>query len=320
MLCAVNRAALARAAIAVTRVVVLVVVLGAAVGLAGLVHVGVGRYVHPVRTVPAQTPDMLGLAYQNVTLHTSDGLDLAAWYLPGSRSEALILLHGIGSNRADALPLASRIHTRGYSLLLPDLRAHGQSGGDTCTLGVKEVEDIRAALEFLQSQPGIDPGRVGIWGVSLGAATALQAAAQLPDLHAVAADSAFSSARWLVQHQLGSLVALPDWFGPALLAVGGWEAGVSPDAIAPVDAMPRIAPRPVLLIQGDQDALFAPENARLLLDAARGPADLWEIPHAGHGGVYALDPDAYVTRLDRFFTQALATESGLAGRASVAEL
>jgi hypothetical protein len=83
-------------------------------------------------------------------------------------------------------------------------------------------------------------------------------------LRAVAADSVFASARWLIDHQLGTLIAVPDWFGPAVLALGAWEAGVSADAIAPVKAARQLGSRSLLVIHGKQDALFHPENARQL--------------------------------------------------------
>jgi pimeloyl-ACP methyl ester carboxylesterase len=247
----------------------------------------------------------MGLAYSDVVLQTRDGLHLAAWSVPGPRPDAVILIHGIGNNRDDLLPVARDLNGRGYNLLLLELRAHGRSEGDTSTLGVREVEDVRAALLFLQQQPGVDPQRIGVWGMSLGSSVALMSAAALPDLHAVAVDSVFASARWLIEHQLGAIIAVPDWLGPAVLTLGGWEAGVSPDAIAPVQAARQLGSRPLLVIQGEQDALFFPENARLVMAAASGPKELWLEPSAGHTGVYELDPALYIGRLDTFFSNAL---------------
>jgi pimeloyl-ACP methyl ester carboxylesterase len=118
--------------------------------------------------------------------------------------------------------------------------------------------------------------------MSLGSAVAIMSAAVLPDIRAVAADSVFSSARWLIEHQLQKLVSLPEWFGPAVLALGGLESGVSPDAIAPVDAAARLGSRPLFVSQGGQDTLFDPENARVVIAAASGPTDLWLVPDAVH--------------------------------------
>src|SRR3981189_2537148 len=164
------------------------------IGVPALVHHEVSGYVHPLRSMPARTPADEGLAYSDVALLTSDGPHLAAWNVPGTRPDAVILIHGIGTNRAAVLSVARDLHERGYNLLLLELRAHGQSEGTTSTLGVREVQDGRAALTFLQQQPGVDPHRIGVWGMSLGSAVAIMSAAVLPDIRAVAADSVFSSA------------------------------------------------------------------------------------------------------------------------------
>jgi fermentation-respiration switch protein FrsA (DUF1100 family) len=80
---------------------------------------------------------------------------------------------------------------------------------------------------------------------------------------------------------------------------------VSPDAIAPVEAARQLGSRSLLVIHGEQDALFYPENARLITDAATGPKQLWMEPGAGHTGVYSLDPARYSDRLDAFFRSAM---------------
>ena len=264
----------------------------------------VNAYIHPSRIAPARTPADEGLVYQDAPLVTRDGLHLAAWFVSGTRPDAVILIHGIGSNRADMLPLARDLRGRGYNVLLLELRAHGQSEGDVSTLGVREVEDVRAAVTYLEHAPGVDPGHINVLGISLGSAVAIMGTAAVPEVHSVVADSVFASARWLVHHQLNTLATVPDWFGPALLTVGGWAAGISPDDVSPVAAAAHLGQRPLLVIQGEKDELFAPENARLVVAAASGPAELWMEPEAGHTGVYALDQARYVDRLDTFFTTA----------------
>jgi uncharacterized protein len=298
-------ALLGRAAVYVMRLLTVFVVASMVLIVPAWSYRSISAYIHPVRTYPTQTPTDLGMTYTDAILQTRDGLHLAAWFVPGSRSDAVILIHGVGSNRDGMLAIAHDLWSRGYNVLLLELRAHGYSEGDTSTLGVREVEDVRAAATYLESRPGVDPQRIGVLGASLGSAVAIMGAAAVPEIHAVAADSVFASARWLVEHQLNTLVTLPDWFGPALLFVGGLVAGISPDDVSPIDAAARLGDRPLLVIQGEQDELFAADNARMVVAAASGPAQLWLEPHGVHTGIYALDPDLYADRLDTFFTDAL---------------
>jgi len=289
----------------VVRLLLVGAVAGGVFWFVGLAHVGASTYIRPQRVVPSRTPQNFRLVYQDVNLVTSDGLRLGAWYMPGTGSSVLILVHGIGANRGDLLPLARDLHRRGYGVLLFDLRAHGTSEGSVSTLGVNEVRDVRAALEFVQSQPGVDPSGVGIYGLSLGAGVAVLAAAELPDLGAVVSDSGFASARWIVDHQLGSVLNVPTWLGPLVLFFGELQSGISADAAAPVRVADRIAPRPLLVIHGERDQTFLVENARLVHDAAHEPKELWLVPNTAHAGAYGADPAAYVARLDGFFAAAL---------------
>jgi uncharacterized protein len=290
------------------RLVINVMLFGVAAALivaGGLVLVltqrGVDDYIRPHRTVATRTPLDLGMAYADAPLLTSDGLHLAAWFIPGAGDRALILVHGLGSNRGELLSLAADLHAHGYSVLLPDLRAHGASEGGISTLGVKEVRDVRAALDYLSLQPNVDARHVGIYGASLGGAVALLAAEQLPDLDAVVTDSTFASARWAVDNQLQLLLKLPNWFGFLLLNMGSLEAGIHPDDASPERAASHLGQRPLLVIHGTEDSVFRVENARLIAAAASGPHELWIVDRVGHTGAYSHDPRVYVDRLDRFF-------------------
>jgi pimeloyl-ACP methyl ester carboxylesterase len=305
-------AGLGQAALRTGRVLVVALVAGGLIFVGGLTQLGLNDYLRPNRTIDEHVPSDLDLPYRDAPLLTSDGLHLAAWFIPGSEPDALILVHGLGANRAAMLRLAADLHARGYSLLLPDLRAHGRSQGDVSTLGVKEVRDIQAAVAYLSVQPEVDPDRIGIYGGSLGGAVALLAAEQIPALRSVVVDSTFASARWVIDHQLGALLNLPDWFGFLLLNLGGLEAGISADAAAPARAAARLGDRPLLVIHGTEDPVFQVENAQLIFDSASGPRDLWILPGVGHTGAYAFDRPAYVARLDAFFQRGLEARPPLA--------
>jgi uncharacterized protein len=289
----------------VGRLLAVGLLLGSALFVAGLTQISLNDYLRPPRVTYDTTPASVGLNYRDTTLLTEDGLHLAAWFVPGSRRETLILVHGLGASRAGLLPMSVDLHVRGYNLMLLDLRAHGQSEGELSTLGVKEVRDIRAAVGYLKTQPEVDADRIGIYGGSLGGAVALLSAGTMPELRAVVVDSTFASARWVIDHQLHALLNLPDWFGPLLLTVGSLEAGISPDDAAPAVAAAHLGERSLLIIHGTADGTFDVENARLIYAAASGPRDLWILDGVEHTGAYGRDRVGFINRLDSFFTSGL---------------
>ena len=125
-------------------------------------------------------PSNYGLAFEDIEFPSQRGdLVLSGWYLPGDESSPhLIFVHGIGSVRSgdNAVELAARLVEQGYNMLLFDLRGHGSSGGDTVSGGYFERWDVLGAFDYLVER-GIDPGRIGLMGFSMGAATSILAAA-----------------------------------------------------------------------------------------------------------------------------------------------
>jgi dipeptidyl aminopeptidase/acylaminoacyl peptidase len=99
----------------------------------------------------------------------------------------------VGANKSDFTELAVALSRRGCFVLLFDFRAHGESGGSRSSLGHHEQRDIAAALDFLKSRPEVDPKRIGIYGFSMGASTAILAAARTHAFSAIVVDSAFTS-------------------------------------------------------------------------------------------------------------------------------
>ena len=148
-----------------------------------------------------QTPWSLGLPSSNVTI-ASDGLELAGWWVPGGPGNlTAVLVHGLGSNMSKPLlQWAPSLHGAGLNVLTFDLRNHGASD-DTAdhrvTYGVDEARDVLAAVAYVRANAaalGADPGRIVLYGGSMGAAAVLLAAAQHPPgVVGVLADSGFAS-------------------------------------------------------------------------------------------------------------------------------
>jgi uncharacterized protein len=265
------------------------------------------QLIHPGKTPAAVTPAQYGLSsFQDVRFSTPDGLQLAAWYIPGDEPATVILVHGFASNRGNLLPEAAILHQAGLGVLLIDSRTCGDSQGSLNSFGLYEANDIRAALDFLARQPGIDPTRTGLLGHSQGASTVLHAAAQMPQVRAVIAESAFTSMEDNLNSAMRNLVRLPPFpFTPLVIFWGQQLSGLDMGMVRPIDWVGRTSPRPLLLIHGGLDNILPVENAARLYAAAGQPKELYLLPQAGHDNLRSVGGEEYARRLAGFFRAAL---------------
>jgi uncharacterized protein len=124
----------------------------------------------------ATAAEVLAGALQ-VELHTDDGLTLRAWHAPATgsaRNATVMVLPGNAGSRADRVPLARAVAARGFDVVLLDYRGYGGNPGSPTEEGL--AADARAAHRYLVDERGVDPGRVLLWGESLGAAVAVRLA------------------------------------------------------------------------------------------------------------------------------------------------
>jgi fermentation-respiration switch protein FrsA (DUF1100 family) len=258
---------------------------------------------HPRRSLPAGTPAERGLDYQEMTFQASDGLMLRGWYLPSQNGAAVIVGHGIGGHRT--LEPAVVLARHGYGVLAFDWRAHGESDGDLCTFGYYEVRDVAGALDWLQRQPGVDPGRIGMLGESMGAVTAIRAAARIDGVQAVVADSAYPDLEEAIR-SLWHGTGLPGFpFVTLQIALGEWWTGLDLAAMQPLDDVAAISPRPILILAGGQDPITGPDAGQRYYAAAGEPKELWFEPDLGHGAFWQAHPEEYERRVVGFFDAAL---------------
>lgn len=255
---------------------------------------------HPGRApVCCTTPADHGLHYEDVSFLTAGGIALRGWYIPSRNRAAVILTHGIAGNRLAMLDLGLVLARHGYGVLLFDERAHGESEGDTVTFG---GDDVLAALDFVQSRDDVDPTRIGALGLSLGGLVAIEAAARHEGLRAVVADGPGPGVLgdMAPRSRLVDWLWLPfDWVWFQVLAREGVTAPVPL-----VEALPDLAPRPLLLIGGTA-ADYERAAIRRYYALAGEPKTLWEIPEAGHTGGWRARPAEYEARIVAFFDQAL---------------
>ena len=276
--------------------------------LAGWGILGSSQVVHPVRFNPPVSPSELGLSWRPLRVSALDGTPLVGWLIPHQAPRGiLILLHGFGTSKADLLDTAQIFHAQGaYHLVLMDSRGHGASGGEVISFGKKEVGDLKAVLDFLSGSPDLKGLPVGCYGISMGGAIAILAAARCPEIQAVVTDSAYADlsraiarTEWLTYHiprfPLGQMVL----WGTEL------RLGCRLKELSPALAVGGIAPRPLLIIHGGRDLSIMASEAARLFELARGPKELWLVPEAEHVGAFYLERERYVQRVLGFFDRYL---------------
>jgi fermentation-respiration switch protein FrsA (DUF1100 family) len=233
-----------------------------------------------------KTPISYHLDFRWISFTTSDGITLKGWYIPadGTARGTIVYGHGLNRTRIEMLPDAAFAHTLGYNGLLFDLRHQGVSGGDITTLGYQERLDVEAAVRYALGQE--HAGRpIVAWGVSMGAASALMAAAESPDIAAVISDSSFDSMMGTMRHHLKLFLHLPGF--PIADEVGYWTAWrghFSPTDFDLVKAVERIGDRPILFVAVEGDRRMPPSIAQTLYAHAQSPLKkIIVLPGRRHG-------------------------------------
>lgn len=279
---------------------------GALLALAFYCAISLLLAVHPPRFRSPLTPGDLGWRYENVTLLTPDGLELAAWYIPavaGRASDAVVMLHGYPYDKGSIVSGAPFLH-QDYDLLLFDFRYFGASRGGNTTLGVRERLDLGAALEYLQQQQS--KSRVGLFGISLGASVALQGAPASPVIKAVVADSPYASLELIAHDTYRALWLLRYPLAWLTLSLARLYPGVDPRAGSPLQGA-QAWDGPVLLIHGTADTQIGMHHASALAEALRSnpQAQIWFVDGADHGQAWGNYRQEYEARVLAFFGEHL---------------
>ena len=262
----------------------------------GLVLISLGLFwltVHPQKTRSSETPEKYKLDYENVSLTSFDGTKLAGWYLPAKKptNKAILMLHGYPMDKGDLLPTATLFEIN-FNILLVDLRGMGQSGGAVATFGAKEQQDMKYAVDYLESKGNTS---IGIFGYAEGGSIGLLAAAQDARIKAAAEYGAFADLPGLVQNQYQKLGVLDK---PMAGLVTFWERlffGLLPNPARAAEKI--IAPVLVIHNQGDEVVPFA-QAQKLQAALAKNPSAEFYFPA---GGSHSEPPLDFEIRTNNFF-------------------
>lgn len=254
------------------------------------------------RRMPKTTPAERQMVFEEEKVTTSDGLNLAGWLIPGRERATVMLVHGYKDHRGSMLGVADVLHRHGYTVLVSSLRTHDVNDGDLITFGLNETNDLEAWYQFLRSRADVDQDRIGLLGVSMGGSISIKYTSQNAKIRALVADSAFSSIKDTTAESVKFFTGLPAFpFAPAIVFWAKREIGGDPDELDATKAIPRIAPRPVFLLQGGSDVVVSVGSGQKLYDAAGDPKELWFEPTVGHAQFLKMMPEQFEARVTKFF-------------------
>ena len=231
------------------------------------------------------TPEQQGLPYESVDIPTSDGQTLHAWFVPAEDATGTVLFfHGNAGNISHRIDYLSMFHGMGYQTFIFDYRGYGQSSGSPSESGT--YIDAQAAWDYLVKEKGIRPGRIALFGESLGGAVAA----------------------WLAVRERPALLVLASTF----TSVPDLAAKIYP--YLPVRLLSRFnynafeylqsVACPVLVAHSPQDEIVPFAHGRALYEAAPEPKEFLEL-QGGHNEGFIFTREVWVLALTKFMDSSL---------------
>jgi pimeloyl-ACP methyl ester carboxylesterase len=274
----------------------------------------------PDRENAGLTPASFHLASEDVSFRSRDGVSLSGWWVPASPAKgSVVMVHGLNRSRIEMIRRVPFVHEAGWNALLFDLRHHGESGGQATTFGAKEKQDVEAAAELARERA---PGPVVVWGVSLGAASVVLAAADDPRIAGVICDSSYRSLDDTVRHHVELarhwrwwLSFVPSWpVADEALFWMGRRGGFDPASVDVQRAAAKLAGRPALFVANSEDRRMPKEIAFDLKNAAGPEAEVLIVPGKSHGGAWRDGTAAYESAARVVLDRAASETSRVASR------
>jgi pimeloyl-ACP methyl ester carboxylesterase len=259
----------------------------------------------PVRQSAGAAPS--DLAATAIEFQSNSGATIKGWLIKGEKDAgAIILMHGVRASRLSMVDRARFLSRAGFTVLLFDFQAHGESSGDHITFGYLESKDAQAAIEFLRANA---PGeRIGVIGVSMGGAAMLLAEQPL-EVNAMVLEMVYPTIDEAIGNRLS--MRFGGW-SRILTPLLTWQLkprlGVNTDALQPLNRLGKIT-APTLFVVGAEDQHTTLEESRQMFNAAAEPKELWIIERAAHVDLHAAQKEEYERRVLSFFTSRLASSA-----------
>ncbi len=242
--------------------------------------------------------------WETLSVTAVDGTVLKALWLGGRKDKpCLILQHGYGDLPQNLSVVARWASGKGWSLLLPYARAHGESGGEACSLGLMEEADCLNWMKAASERMG-EEGKLVLFARDMGAYAALRTLNEPSErLAAVISDSAYTSPKEILRHVMKNQMRMRVF--PMLQLVClflrlRWKR--NPAASALHDAESGEQTVPVLFIHGKRDRQIPAEMTETLHKAYSGPKSLYLAEEAGHNAAQLADSGAFFRKMEEFLS------------------
>jgi pimeloyl-ACP methyl ester carboxylesterase len=260
------------------------------------------------RSLGAPThPAELGLPCEQLTIETDDGLKLSAWIVPAVPPVrgTILYLHGVGDCKIDGLRAAALFREQHYTTVLYDSRRHGESGGRFCTYGFYEKFDVMRVIDAAVRHAPAQGKPIGLFGTSMGASVALQAAALDHRISAVLAENSFATLRSIFDDYQRRMIKLPFHYLRNLVIVRSeFLADFKASDVSPIEAVGKID-IPVFFTFSEHDVRIRPEYSHQLFAAAHEPKAIYAILGAAHNNAWTIGGRPYEEKIIEFFVNAL---------------
>ena len=255
----------------------------------------------PARRVIGVAPSDLNA--RAIEFQSGSGATIKGWFIEGKKDKgAVILMHGVRSSRLSMVDRARFLSRAGFSVLLFDFQAHGESSGDQITFGHLESRDAQAAVDFLRAHAKGE--RIGVIGESMGGAATVLAEPAL-EVDAMVLELVYPTIDDAIGNRL--TMRLGSW-SRILTPVLSWQLksrlGIDADALRPLNRVATVT-IPKLFIVGAEDQHTTLEESQRIFEAAAEPKELWIVERAAHTDLYAVTKEEYERRVSSFLTSRL---------------
>ncbi len=242
----------------------------------------------------------IDLNISKFSIESESGAHIAGWHIPLDDPKGIVmLLHGIRSSRSAMIERARLFNRNGFAVMMIDFQAHGESLGETITIGHLEKHDVVALVNYTRKLYASLP--IVTLGVSMGGAAALLASPLNVD--ALILESVYPDIRTAVKNRVRKRVGPLYWIpSELLLAQLGPRLGIELHELRPIDYIEKVN-CPVFIISGLEDQHTTIEDTNTIFENAAQPKELWLIENAGHIDLYNAAKEEYESKIINFLNE-----------------